>query len=149
MCFTANNILPMHNWNHTWVKNGRKLPWAVGEWVQYENKLGDWMIKQLLLNSVIAQYCDLSVSHRSIICLSFRLLQRIDLLTTDKWQYFAQPCPITINYCTSSESHLEKNKNLSTLGVEWTYLKTKHKSPVFVKSLEIQIIKRKNQKNIS
>ena len=32
-------------------------------------KLGDWMIKQSL-NSVIAKYCDLSVSCRSIICLS-------------------------------------------------------------------------------
>ena len=43
------------------------------------------MIKQLL-NSVIVKYRDLSVSCRSI----------IDLLATDK--YFAQPCPIIVNY---------------------------------------------------
>ena len=55
------------------------------------------MIKQLL-NSVIAKYRDLSVSHRSIICLSLRLRQIIDLLATDKSRYFAQPRPIIANY---------------------------------------------------
>ena len=55
------------------------------------------MIKQLL-NSVIAKYRDLSVSRRSIICLSLRLRQIIDLLTTDKSRYFAQPRPIIANY---------------------------------------------------
>ena len=37
-------------------------------------KNGDRMIKQLL-NLVIAKYCDLSVSHRSIICLSLQLVE--------------------------------------------------------------------------
>ena len=55
------------------------------------------MIKQLL-NSVIAKYRDLSVSRRSIICLSLRLRQIIDLLATDKSRYFAQPRPIIANY---------------------------------------------------
>ena len=55
-----------------------------------KNKLRNRMIKQLL-NSVIAKYCDLSVSCRSIICLSLRLRQIIDLLATDKSRYFAQP----------------------------------------------------------
>ena len=55
------------------------------------------MIKQLS-NSVIAKYCDLSMSRRSIICLSLRLRQIIDLLATDKSQYFAQPRPIIVNY---------------------------------------------------
>ena len=55
------------------------------------------MIKQLL-NSVIEKYRDLSVSCKSIICLSLRLQQIIDLLTTDKSRYFAQPCPIIVNY---------------------------------------------------
>ena len=50
-----------------------------------DNKLSDWMIKQLL-NSVIAS--DSSVSCRSIICLSW-----IDLLATDKSRYFGQPRP--------------------------------------------------------
>ena len=54
------------------------------------------MIKQLS-NSVIAKYCDLSMSRRSIICLSLRLRQIIDLLATDKSQYFAQPRPIIVN----------------------------------------------------
>ena len=61
-----------------------------------KNKLSDRMIKQLL-NSVIAKYRDLSVSRRSIICLSLRLLQIIDLLATDKSRYFAQPRPIIAN----------------------------------------------------
>ena len=64
-----------------------------------KNKLGDRMIKQLLLNLVIAKYHDLSVSHRSIIWLSLWLQQIIDLLATDKSRYFAQPHPIIIvNY---------------------------------------------------
>ena len=60
-----------------------------------KDKLGDQMIKQLL-NSVITKYRDFSVSHRSIICLSLRLRQIIDLLTTDKSRYFAQPRPIIL-----------------------------------------------------
>ena len=59
-----------------------------------KNKLGDRMIKQLL-NSIIAKYRNLSVSRRSIISLSLRLRQIIDLLATDKSQYFAQPRPIS------------------------------------------------------
>ena len=55
------------------------------------------MIKRLL-NSVSAKYRDLSVSRRSIICLSLRLWQIIDLLATDKSRYFAQPRPINVNY---------------------------------------------------
>ena len=55
------------------------------------------MIKQLL-NSFIAKYRDLSVSRRSIICLSLRLREIIDLLATDKSRYFAQPRPIIANY---------------------------------------------------
>ena len=54
------------------------------------------MIKQLL-NLVITKYRDLSVSRRSVIYLSLRLWQIIDLLPTDKSQYFAQPHPIIVN----------------------------------------------------
>ena len=50
------------------------------------------MIKQLL-NSVIAEYRDLSVSRRSIICLGLQIRQIIGLLATDKSRYFAQPRP--------------------------------------------------------
>ena len=58
------------------------------------------MIKQLL-NSVITKYHDLSVSRRSIICLSLRLRQIIYPLATDKSRYFAQPRSIIVNYYTS------------------------------------------------
>ena len=58
------------------------------------------MIKQLL-NSVIAKYRDSSVSRRSIICLSLRLRQIIDLLATDESRYFAQPHPKIANYCST------------------------------------------------
>ena len=57
------------------------------------------MIKQLL-NSIITKYSDLSVSRRSIICLSLRLRQIIDLLATDKSRYFAQPRPVIVKYHT-------------------------------------------------
>ena len=60
------------------------------------------MIKQLF-NSVIAKYRDLSVSRRSIVCLSLReLRQIIDLLATDKSRYFAQPRPLIVNYYSYS-----------------------------------------------
>ena len=62
-----------------------------------DQKNGDRMIKQLL-SSVIAKYRDLSVSRRSIICLSLLLRQMFDLLATDKSQYFAQPRSIIIKY---------------------------------------------------
>ena len=76
-----------------------------------KNKLGDRMIKQLL-NSVVAKYCDLSVSRRSILCHSLRLRQTIDLLATDKSQFFAQPRPIIVKYFASSqEDFLEMHAN--------------------------------------
>ena len=51
-----------------------------------------------LLNSVIAKYRDLSLSRRSIICLSHRLRQIIDLLATGKSRNFAQPRSIIVKY---------------------------------------------------
>ena len=67
-----------------------------------KNKLSDRMIRQLL-TSVIAKYRDLSVSCRSIIFLSVRLRQIIDLLAIDKSRYFAQPRPIIANYVCRGE----------------------------------------------
>ena len=88
----------MRSCNHALgEKMAGRFGWAVREWFKYKNKLGDRMIKQLS-NSVIAKYCDLSMSRRSIICVSLRLRQIIDLLATDKSQYFAQPRPIIVNY---------------------------------------------------
>ena len=45
-------------------------------------------------------------SRRSIICLSLRHWQIIDLLATDKSQYFAQPRPIIVNYFLPSDHYL-------------------------------------------
>ena len=58
----------------SWEKNDRSLLCVARKWLKYENKFGNRMIKQLL-TSVIAKYGDLSVSHRSIICRSWRLRQ--------------------------------------------------------------------------
>ena len=76
-----------------------------------DQKNGDRMIKQLLLNSVTAKYHDLSVSRRSITCVSLQLWQIIvDLLATNKSRYFAQPSSIIVNW-----SHLSNGySNLST-----------------------------------
>ena len=74
-----------------------QFPEQPRKWLKYKNKLDDWMIKQLL-NSVIAKYRDLSLSHGPIICLSLWLQEIIDLLTSDKSLYFAQPHPIIVNY---------------------------------------------------
>ena len=71
-----------------------------------KNKLSDRMIKQLL-NSVIAKYRDLSVPRRSVICLSLRLRQVIDLLTTDKSRYFVQPHPIIANCLFSAQWYFQ------------------------------------------
>ena len=76
-----------------------------------KNKLSDRMIKQLL-NSVIAKYRDLSSSLRSILYLSFRLRQIIDLLATDKSRYFVQPCPMIADYfnCASHDNNNQSKK---------------------------------------
>ena len=92
LCLAANNILLMH-----YVLVWKKADRFASQRCSLKNKLGDQMIKQLL-NSVITKYCDLPVSRTSIICLSLRLRQIIDLLTTDKLLYFAQPRPIIVNY---------------------------------------------------
>ena len=75
----------------------------------------------VILNSVIAKYRDLSVSRRSIICLSLRLRQIIDLLATDKSRYFAQPRPIIVKYSslalkTKTELLIYICKNRCSLG---------------------------------
>ena len=49
-------------------------------------------------HEIIVKYHDLSVSRRSIICLSLLLRQLIDMLATDKSRYFAQPRSIIVKY---------------------------------------------------
>ena len=93
LCLAANNILLMR-----YVLMWKKADRFASRRYSLEKKLGDRMIKQLL-NSVITKYRDLPVSRTSIICLSLWLRQIIDVLTTDKSRYFAQPRPITVNYC--------------------------------------------------
>ena len=105
-CLAANTILLMRKWNHACslfvyvisvITPGRQRALtAFRRYYLTKNKLSDQMIKQLL-NSVFAKYRDLSVSRRSIICLSLQLWQIIDLLATDNSRYFAQPRPIIAN----------------------------------------------------
>ena len=77
----------MRSWNHALM-----WKWQIGS----PSCRRVILIKQLL-NLVIAKYPDLSVSFRSIICLSLRLRHRIELLANDK--YFAQPRSIIVtNY---------------------------------------------------
>ena len=91
-------FLPFH-WPraHHRVKMGYRFPEQAESDLTYlvDQKNGDRMIKQLL-NSVIAKYCDLSVSRRSIICLRVLLRKIIDLLATDKSRHFAQAGSITV-----------------------------------------------------
>ena len=77
LCLAANNILHMHKGNHAFSSCDRSCVkmadrFASRGYPLKKNKLGDRMIKQLL-NSAITKYRYLSVSRRSIICLSLRL----------------------------------------------------------------------------
>ena len=89
-------------------ENGGSVPQAESDLTYLvDQKNGDRMITQLL-NMVIAKYPDLSVPHRSIICLSLQLRQNnnnnnVDLPTTDKSRHFVQPHSIIVNYCVSFE----------------------------------------------
>ena len=106
LCLAANNIQLMRKRNHAFLLLAIALAWEMPDRFAFrryslKNKLGDRMIEQLV-NSVIARYRDLSVSRRSVICLSLRLWQISYLLAIDKSWYFAQPCPIIVNYSFSS-----------------------------------------------
>ena len=68
----------------------------------------DRLIKQLLI-SVIAKYCDFSVSCGTIIFLSFRLRQINDLLTNEIRQITIF-CPTSCNNCSLSEARRMGNK---------------------------------------
>ena len=72
-------------------------------------------MRKQLLNLFIAKYCDLSVSRRSIICLGLRLQQIIDLLATDKSQYYAQPRPAIVKYNINIITGRTRNANNSSL----------------------------------
>ena len=98
------------------------------------------MIKQLS-NSVIAKYCDLSMSRRSIICLSLRLRQIIDLLATDKSQYFAQPRPIIVNYTMSSLSLFQKCYFTAWFGTDLFLVVERSKDITHVKLLPSLVAK--------
>ena len=69
--------------------------------------------------TIIMFYRDLSVSRISIICLSVRLRQIIDLLATDKSRYFAQPRPIIISHWpTKAKYYYNCNKQAITYSVQ-------------------------------
>ena len=80
---------------------------------QLNMKKIDRLITQLLI-SVIAKYCDFSVSCGTIIFLSFRLRQINDLLTNEIRQ-FTQPRAIIVHYRRRGEwetrRHLKCNSN--------------------------------------
>ena len=84
---------------HAREKMANRFPEQAESGLTYlvDQKNDDQTDKQLF-NSVIAKYHDLSVSRRSIICQRQRLRQIIDLLTTDKPQYFAQILSIIVKY---------------------------------------------------
>ena len=103
---------------------------------------GDRLITQLL-NSVIAKYRDLSVSRRSIICRS----RIIDLLTTDKSRYFAQPRPIIVNYSTkkiiilqlASKFSIRVFRNIPISSVRMTLTMSKMFARIICQSIEWQV----------
>ena len=68
LCLAANNILLLHKWNHAFLLLAIALAWKwqFPEDIHYKNKVGERTRRQLL-NSVIAIYRDLSLSHRSVI----------------------------------------------------------------------------------
>ena len=80
------------------------------------------MIKQLL-NSVIAKYCELSVSRRPIICRSRRPL-------ADKSRYFAKPRPITVYYFATFKENDECVKNYYANGFSSKFIFFKLNSSV-------------------
>ena len=120
LCLAANNILLMRN--ETMLFSFLRSLYAkmadrfTSRRYSLKNKLGDRMIKRLL-NLVIAKYRDMSVSHRSIICLGRRLRQMIDLLATDKSRYFTQPHPIIVN-SVPLHGYLQVLKTITYLTIE-------------------------------
>ena len=104
-------------------------------------------MKKQLLNSAIPKYRDSSVSRRSIICLSLRLQQVIDLLATDKSRYFAQPRPIIANSMLTIKipftiNSLKKNYSVKTL-FTIPFVKKKKKHLVLIR--KIHLIKKQQQ----
>ena len=113
----------MRNWNHAlewkWQFAFLNFQKVILLLRIVKNKLSHRMIK-LLLNSVIAKYRNLSASRRSIICLSLRLRQIIDLLATDKSRYFAQPHPIIVN-CKQGTFDTLLTSGWLTIGLQFRF----------------------------
>ena len=129
----ANTVLLMHKWNHTCslliyvisvITSGRQPTLtAFRRYYLLKNKLSDRMIKQYYYWTLLSRnnYCDLSVSRKSIICLSLQLRQIVDLLATDRSWYFAQPCPIIANYFPKGKFKLYNSLFHSTYGCTWCF----------------------------
>ena len=91
------NILLLHKWNHTFLYFALTIVWAclllcfleifTRKQTQCSNN------KTIVIELSYWKNNDLSISHRSIICLS---LIRWD--ATGKSQYVAQPCPIIVKH---------------------------------------------------
>ena len=90
LCLAANNILLMCKWNHTFLLLVDRSCMKMKITLQIIKKQTQWS------NDKLKQFL---VSHRSILFASaFDFLQIIDLLATDKSQYFAKPHPIIVKY---------------------------------------------------
>ena len=106
LCLVANNILLMCKWNHAFFPLAITLVW---KWLivllpeDFHLKQTWWTIDKTIIKLSYHKiwWFDLSVSPRSIICLSLQLWQinnNIELPATEKSWYFAQPRPIIVNY---------------------------------------------------
>ena len=97
LCLAANNILHMRKGNRAFLLLAIALVWK-------------WQIaslpKDIHLKKKQTRWSNDNWSRRSIICLSLRHWQIIDLLATDKSQYFVQPRPIIVNYFLPSGHYL-------------------------------------------
>ena len=92
-------------------------------------ELPDWIMKHLL-NSVIAKYRNLSVSRISVIYLSLRLPQAIDLFATEKSRYFAQPRQIIVKYYFQQTQTCYNNFNIPKPPLPILYLILLVRSPL-------------------
>ena len=101
------------------------LFWAVREWLKYKNKLGDRMI---IMNSVVANYRHMSVSHRSAchgvsqLLFPLAIISSKNRTTTDsvtEWFFKALHNPrLLLFYCISTQSVCEQVSSQRISGVK-------------------------------
>ena len=119
LCLAANNNMLMRKRNQAFLLLWSFLREKKGRSLRFPKiiiRKQTWWSND---KTIIMFYRDLSVSRISIICLSVRLRQIIDLLTTDKSRYFAQPRPIIISHWpTKAKYYYNCNKQAITYSVQ-------------------------------